>query len=137
MYVRWTLLCLLVACGCSEEPPQMMQMMIGTAGGTVSLGDGTSVVIPAGALSADVAITITSTMVTTQGAVGPSYSFQPEGQTFTQSVNVTLPFSPEKLTAGMTVEVRTAPAGSTTFTPLVTQMVDSTHVKASTTHFST
>ena len=69
-------------------------MMVGSAGGTLD-ADGATVVIPAGALASDVAITITRT--TDVGPFGgtPStvYLLQPEGQTFTMPVTFTLHLS--------------------------------------------
>src|SRR5262249_23036772 len=100
------------------------------------LSDGTSVQIPAGALATDVAISIKSSAVTTMGAVGPSYLFEPEGQTFMRQISITLPYSPEQVPAGGVVGVRTTPAGATNFTALQSMQVDSTHVSALTTHFS-
>ncbi len=109
----------------------------------MALSDGTSVQIPAGALSAVTAITITpdpSAPPPDGGIwVGTPYLFGPEGTQFASPVTVTLPYVSSELPAdagpdGITID--TAPAGSTDYVELVTTVVNTTLVAAETTHFS-
>jgi hypothetical protein len=118
-------------------------MDITSTGGTVSTSNGTSVTIPAGALSVSTPITVgtESNAVSVPGAalVGTVYRFGPEGTQFAKPVTVTLAFDPTKVLSGNTsanIVIVTAPVGSSTFTALATTIVDSTHVSAETTHFS-
>src|SRR3712207_5394340 len=55
---------------------------VGAAGGTVTVPNGPTVTVPAGALSMDVTITITATDTFVQGAVSGVWKFEPEGLTF-------------------------------------------------------
>ncbi len=71
--------------------------------------------------------------------MGTPYVLGPEGQTFSSPVTVTLAFDPSLLPSGATakdVRLFTAPAGSSNFTALATQLVDATHVSALAAHFS-
>jgi hypothetical protein len=136
-------LAVLTLVGCSKTsnlPPPGAAGSIGAAGGTVSASDGSSVQIPAGALSAPVQISATSTPNAPTPAqvtvVGTPVTLGPEGQQFQQPVTVTLVFSPDKVPAGGQVVVYTAPQGSTRFTSLGGTVIDATHVQATTTHFS-
>ncbi len=116
--------------------------------------EGATVAVPAGALSATTTLTATATpsaipstgTVTLTGgsatsgtAVGTPFVFGPEGTTFSVPVTVTLPFDPAKVPTGKTsasIQIATAPIGTTTFTLLPTTVVDTTHVSAPTSHFS-
>jgi hypothetical protein len=134
--------CLLLFAACGDHSTKSTTMPVGPAGGTVSAGDGASVVIPSGALSTTVPITVSSTSVAAPDgttAVGTPYLFGPEGTQFAQPVTVTLAFSSDLLPAGSTssdVVVYTAPQGSTSYEALTTTLADATHVQAQTTHFS-
>jgi len=134
--------CLASAGGCSTSSIGPVQAAIGPAGGTLS-DDGTTVTIPAGALSKVVTITLTPT----PGALGPPgitlvgtpMVLGPEGQTFAIPVSVLMSFDPGKLPAGTSsgaVAIYTAAVGSDSFAALLTTAVDATHVSAQTTHFS-
>jgi hypothetical protein len=127
---------------CSSKPA-MQQKVVDPNGGQVSLSDGTSVLLPQGALSAPVTITITQQPGTPPPTdvtpVGSTYLFGPEGTQFAQPVTVTLLFAPDQLPSGSganDIVIYTAPAGSSSFAPLQTAVVDASHVKANTTHFS-
>jgi hypothetical protein len=120
-----------------------VSQVVGGAGGTISAPDGTSVQIPAGALTSSVTITLTAapSLAAPSNAtwVGTPYSFGPNGTQFAKPVMVTLPFAPNSLPAGATasqVVIYTAAEGSTSYTSLGGTLVDATHVQASTTHFS-
>jgi hypothetical protein len=138
-----TVSCLL-ALGCGTHLPSPASKPVGAPGGTVATSDGTSVSIPPGALASNVTVTVTPTPGAAAPAkateVGTPFTFGPEGQTFTVPVTVTLAFDPGKLTGGRSasdIVIFTAPAGSSSYTALGTQVVDATHVSAATTHFST
>jgi ZU5 domain len=84
------------ACGSKSTTPSpsTTSQSIGTAGGTLTLADGASLMIPAGALAATQTITMTSTATVPVGYVGESafYTFGPAGLQFSMPVEVTLPF---------------------------------------------
>ncbi len=73
--------------------------LVGASGGTVSGPDGTRLVVPPGALSTDVAITI-EVVAMPAGAsfgttpIGATYRFLPHGLTFSAPVTVDLPIAP-------------------------------------------
>jgi hypothetical protein len=128
---------------CSNEPAQInITKSVGAEGGTVSSSDGTSVVIPQGALAMSSSITINSVNVTPPAGsvqVGPAYDFGPEGTTFTTPVTVTLPFDSSKIPSGRTssnIVIYTAPRGSSNWTALQTTLSGNT-VTTSTNHFTT
>ena len=94
----------LTSCGGSDDvaPPANQ---VGPAGGTVTGPNGTQVVVPAGALSAPVAITFTPTttappMPAGLQVLGTIYDIGPSGTTFTAPVTVTLPLDPAQVPAG-------------------------------------
>jgi hypothetical protein len=115
---------------------------IGQPGGTVSAGD-TTVTVPAGAVTGNTSFTVTSSdsAPAPSGAtiVGTPYVLGPEGTQFTTPVVVKLGVDLSKLPSGKTINdvvIYTAPVGSTSYTTLTTTVADSSHVQASTTHFS-
>jgi hypothetical protein len=131
--------------GCSSKGSGPVNQPIGAAGGVVSTSDGTgtSVNIPNGAVSTTLVVSVSSNPgAPAPGgamAVGTPYLFGPEGTQFQKPVTVTVPYDPAKLPAGMgaaDVAVFTAPAGSSAYQALPTNVVDATHVSAQTTHFS-
>ncbi len=135
--------CFSIACLSPTSTATPDSQVIGVAGGTVSGTDGTTVTIPAGALTSDVTITLTPMPSLAAPAnvrwAGLPYSLGPNGTQFAEAVTVTLPFSPNQLAPGSTsnqVAVYTAPEGSTSFTSLGGTVVDSTNVQVQTTHFS-
>jgi len=137
----------LAGCSSSESSQAAQQhasTVVGAQGGSVTTQDGSGVTVPAGAVPANVTITVDSTPsapTPSQGTeVGTPYTFGPEGQQFSVPVTVTLAFDPSSLPAGKTasdIVIFTAPAGTSNYTPLGTSVVDSTHAAAQTTHFST
>jgi hypothetical protein len=65
---------------------------IGPSGGEVALSGGAALTVPAGALNADVPVSITqSPAARPQGALGPVFEFGPSGTTFAAPVTVTFP----------------------------------------------
>jgi hypothetical protein len=109
----------------------LMTRAIGSAGGTVTVADATSdldgatVVVPAGALTASLPITIASAAVPPLGddskqAAGPAVDLEPSGTVFSQSVTVTLPFDfsllpADAVPADIQVLVREKDGSSATF----------------------
>lgn len=112
-----TLLLGLVACGGGDDaapapappaPPPPPGTLIGAGGGTVTGPTGTTIVIPAGALTTETRINIE---VTTTGSPalpanvafpGQMFAITPHGTTFASPVTVTLPFNPALVPAGQT-----------------------------------
>ncbi len=102
----------LAACGGGGEddppppPPTPPGTLIGAAGGTVTGPNGASVVIPAGALAAEVRINIelatagAPALPGTFTAAGQMFAFTPHGTTFAVPVTLTLPFDPATVPAG-------------------------------------
>jgi hypothetical protein len=117
-------------------------MVVTPTGAHVTVGDGASIDIPAGALQSNTTITGTTTDATAPAdtvMVGTPYLFGPEGTQFAQPVTIVLAFDPSKLPAGRSasdVAIYTAPAGSSNYQALPTTLVDGSHVQATTTHFS-
>jgi hypothetical protein len=117
---------------------------IGPAGGQITLADGSSITIPPGALSAQVAIGMAPLSQASQpgsGVVGGNaYSLTPDGLTFAVPVTLTIAFSPSALPAGTKASdlvLLTAPAEVTDYAyAMQTIVVDATHVAAQTSHFS-
>lgn len=116
--------------------------LVGPSGGKVT-ADGVELVVPAGALSKDVVITIEPTTSAPSPldarVVGATYLLGPEGLTFGKPVTLTLPFDPTRVPAGTSssaIEILTAPRGSRSYAPLPTTAVDGTHVRAEVSHFS-
>jgi len=119
---------------------KVTKQVVGKSGGTVSAPNGTKVIIPAGALPADVTISVqenpSAPQLTTAQSVGASYLFGPEGQKFLKTVSVTLPVT--NLPQGSTAQdlvMYTAPAGTSDYKPLPTTVEDATHVTGKTNHF--
>ncbi len=132
----------------SSPPPKTSppaSKVIGKSGGTLALDDGTaSVDIPAGALSKDttIAIKLNSAAPAPSGVkeVGSPYTFTPDGLKFMKPVTVTLPFDEQKIPKGATsadLVVFTAPDGQKKYTPLPSALKGSSHISATTQHFST
>lgn len=71
-----------------------MSMTVGADGGTVNGPNGVTLVIPAGALTADVEFTISLATVesTVFQLAGNGYEFQPHGTTFAVAATITLPY---------------------------------------------
>jgi len=116
--------------------------VVGAGGGTVTADDGTTVVIPPGALSEDVTITIApnpyAPNMTQAQALAVQHLFGPEGQQFMKPVSVTLEFDPSSLPAGVTesdVSIYSSPSNSDLYLPLRTTIADGTHVTGTTTDF--
>lgn len=81
---------------------------IGPAGGSASSGDGAEVVVPAGALATDTAVQVQAAatgappMPAGLLALSKVYAFTPHGTTFARPAQVTVPFDPALVPAGVT-----------------------------------
>jgi hypothetical protein len=132
---------LLPACGGGDDAPPPANQ-IGPAGGTVTGPNGTQVVVPAGALSAPVLITITPAAVPPLPpgiqALGTTYDLGPSGMRFALPVTVTLPLNPAQVPAGAQVRMlhELHVAGSDAWETLPGLAVGATSVSAQTTSFS-
>jgi hypothetical protein len=103
-----------------------------------------TLVVPAGALSADTSITITPNVKAPIPAgaseVGAAYTFEPDGLTFEKAVAITFQVDPSKIQAPFAladVRVLTAPGTTGAYTPLPTSTADATHVTVQASHFCT
>jgi hypothetical protein len=154
--MRWVLLMLAaVAVACTIQTifpygtgPQAgtASQQVGAGGGLVAANDGTSVLVPAGALSSTVTVTIglepDAAPLTGATSVTTPHAFGPTGQAFARPVCVTLSFEPGQLPQGTTeqnvVLFAQAPedAGGG-YVPLPTFAADPTHVTGMTSTFST
>lgn len=131
----------LTACGGGDDPPPPANQ-VGPAGGTVSGPNGTRVVVPAGALSAPVVITITPTAARPlppgmQG-LGSTYDLGPTGTSFALPVTVTLPLDPTQVPAGARILMlhELHVAGGDAWEALPGLALGATSVSAQTTSFS-
>lgn len=73
--------------------------MVGPAGGMVALPSGARIEVPAGALAANVELSIRSVVAPADAALGGAalwraFVLGPEGQTFLKPVTVRVPFDP-------------------------------------------
>jgi hypothetical protein len=104
---------------------------VGPTGGTVSLGGGPSLQVPAGALAASTDITIQSTGRTAPSG-GPIYQFSPAGTTFAQDATVQMP-----VPAGVAnPRIYWTEAGSTTQFDALPTSVNGSTASAQVSHFS-
>jgi hypothetical protein len=80
----------------ASTTPATVTATIGATGGTVQ-GAGLSVTIPAGALDAQVAVTVTPIASPTAGAVGTAYEIGPTGTQFKSPVTIAFAYTPGEL----------------------------------------
>ena len=111
-WARFAAVCLLLtlgACGGGGDDgagPQPGGTVVGAAGGTVNGPNGTSVLIPPGALATDTAIAIEQSSAGTPPLPGGfttsglMFAFTPHGTTFAVPVTITVPFDPALVPAG-------------------------------------
>jgi uncharacterized delta-60 repeat protein len=109
----------LAACGGGEAsdgggvvtpppPPPPPPAGIGTAGGTVLGPNGSSVVVPSGALTNNVEIKVEQSSAGAPAlpaglvTAGAMYAFMPHGTAFSLPVTITMPFDPSLIPAGST-----------------------------------
>jgi hypothetical protein len=116
---------------------------VGASGGTVTTPKGVTIAIPAGALPSKVTITVQDDPAAPAPSgvkwVGIPLDLGPEGTKFARPISITLTIAAGTLPTGEKLSdlvVFTAPHGSTRYVPLSTSVVDSTHIRATTTHFT-
>jgi len=132
---------LLSLAGCVQsEVDDSGTAAIGVGGGTLSLADGTAVEIPRGAVPREMDVTIRrkwegAGFGSGVSAVSPVYELLPEGATFAVPIVITLALSPESVPAGSEIRIMAAPAGTSAFTELPTEILGGNRVRASTLHF--
>jgi hypothetical protein len=109
---------LLAACGgggggsSPPPPPACVSPCINAAGGTVTGPNGAAVTVPAGALSGNVTISVSSGGTSPPAAVplqfesaGTVYAFEPRGTTFATPVTITVPLDPAQIGSGDTPQL--------------------------------
>jgi hypothetical protein len=117
--------------GGDPEPPSAVKT-IGPSGGEVALSGGAALTVPAGALNADVRVSITqSSAARPQGALGPVFEFGPSGTTFATPVTVTFPIPQGTTEASVYFTL----PGSTEYDALPTTIAGAV-ATAEVTHFS-
>jgi len=123
--------------------PGTASQLVGAGGGILTTNDGTTLLIPAGALTADVTITIgldpTPPPVAGARTLTSGHLFGPAGQTFAVPVCVTLSYEPGLLPAGGTqanVVLYSVVDDAGEYGALPTMAADPTQVTAMTTQLS-
>jgi hypothetical protein len=120
-----------VACGGSGGSSDTATTTVGPAGGTVSLGGGPTLQVPAGALAASTDISIRATGQTSASG-GRIYQFSPEGTTFAQPASVQMP-----VPSGVAnPRIYWTVAGSTTQYEALATTVSGSTASAQVSHFS-
>jgi hypothetical protein len=133
---------LVAGCGADESAPDGeatgMGQVVGPLGGEVVTDDGFGVVIPAGALTTDVRITIERMPTRPAFASGDVYRLGPDGQTFATPVTVRVPYEATELPpeTERAAYVFTAPGDSEDFSALTVIGREPGALIAETTHFS-
>lgn len=95
---------------------------IGTAGGTMALGDGSQLRIPSGALSETVQITMRREILQdSEGRSDMIYHFEPSGLVFSSPATLILPVSPAAVFEEVAVLTRQTPQNAWVFAQAVTQ----------------
>ena len=133
-HALWSVVVWVIA-ACGTNTPSSSQGVVGPAGGQVAIGDTVVIDIPAGALASNTTITATATEAAappnTVAAATP-YLLGPEGTQFAVPVTLTLAFA----SSSADIVIYTAPANTTAYQAMPTTVVDASHVRAQTTHFS-
>lgn len=120
--------------GAEQVPPS--SETIGPRGGVVTSADGATIEIPEGALDREVVISITKLETAPPFALGAGYRMAPDGLTFLKPVVLTFPFTPPPPDRTEPIVIVTTPTGKEEWASLGGTLVDPTHVRATTTHFS-
>jgi len=100
-FVLLSFLSLALACESNDRAEDVMaQIDVGPAGGMLGKGDA-SLVVPEGALAAEVTLEIHESTNAPDGGFGTAYEFLPDGQTFEKPVRVAISYDPAALPAGV------------------------------------
>ncbi|HEX3344149.1 MAG TPA: hypothetical protein VHS09_06225 [Polyangiaceae bacterium] len=123
--------------------PGTASQIVGAGGGIVTANDGTTLLIPPGALTADVTVTIgidpSPAPLRIAQTLTYGHVFGPAGQTFAVPVCVTLAYEPGLLPAGAVptdVDVYAEHGDAGTYAVLPTLGTDPTHVTGMTTQLA-
>ena len=101
--------------------------IIGAAGGTATSANGkATLVIPAGALSSNVTITIGPTATVPTGNLGQAYSIGPSGTTFLKAVTLTIVYDPAKIGSVLQTNLRLGTVVSNAWQMVAQSTVDVT-----------
>lgn len=91
-------------CGAGEAEPGPGHGRVGTEGGRVEGPDGTAIVVPAGALDAPADLWVEPLDAALADvpflAIGPAFSFGPDGMKFAKYVTVSVPFEAARIPTG-------------------------------------
>jgi uncharacterized delta-60 repeat protein len=126
----------------NPQPNPLPAGTIGTAGGTVVGASGGQVVIPAGALSQNVVISITQSSTGAPAlpagvtVVGQMFAFQPHGTVFASPATITIPFDPALVPAGSSVSLYKTTAGQAGWEIVSGATVSGSSISAAVTSFS-
>lgn len=114
-----------VACSSSDDdkndkdPPETEVTTIGPAGGTLTGPNGSSVVVPAGALATELELAITANPTdgpaapTDTTSLGAVYALTPHGTAFAAPATIRIPFDASSVPAGTTPTLYKAEVGGT------------------------
>jgi hypothetical protein len=131
--------------GVAPGTPAPVAQDIGPAGGTLTHSSGAKIVVPPGALSAIVHLTLEAratpnARALSATALGQSFEAGPEGQTFLKPVDVVLPFDPARVPAGTdpaSAQVRMGPHDASSFAALESEVdVAQKTIRTRTVHFT-
>ncbi len=125
-----------LAAGCqdTENSSAAISRVIGSEGGMIETNEGFQLIVPSGALSENVEITVEALEEDPANAAGPAYLLTPEGLTFSVPVQVRLPLDSDM--DGHFVLPFTAPGGTDDYTTLQVLEQGPDFILTETTHFS-
>jgi len=111
--VACSLFCLIISScggGGDVESPYEFSAVIGPEGGTLDGPDGSGLVVPAGAVTADIEFFVEVAEedalagLTAFMPIGPAYDFGPNGEVFKKMVTIRVPFEPARIPVGNTLD---------------------------------
>jgi len=143
-----------IGCGSKSSGPST-SAVIGPAGGTLTMADGSSLMVPPGALPSPTTITMTAVTLPTainntrtgSGVIGQAYQLSPEGLLFAVPAIVTIAVTPAQRNAGLSggdsfpttsLQMLTTAVGTTDHAYVLntSAALDASHVGAAIIHFS-
>jgi hypothetical protein len=142
LFATWIGVLLATGCGGGHAPAATgptSSSVVGASGGTVATADGAlTVVIPAGALAANVTVTVTPTSSPGAGALGTVYELGPSGTQFSSPVTLSLHYDSANLNGVSEGSLRLATFAAGNWQILAGAAVDTSAktVTGTTTHLS-
>src|SRR6266540_1190787 len=142
MFLAVILVGLVASCGGGTPTPSgggMAMKVVGTTGGAIASTDGQlALVIPAGAVSGDVTVTVAPAEAPASGAVGEVYEIGPTGTQFAKPVVLTLKYGTASLgsTSPSLLRVATYAGGAWQLLPGAVVDTNAKTVSGLTTHLS-